>query len=53
MSRDRQRLAKIATITSLAELDGYEAEAKKRGLSADEMKALADLRERLTKRRRV
>lgn len=42
--------AKIATITSLEELDGYEAEAKRRGITSEEMAAMERKRKTLTKR---
>lgn len=41
--------AKIATITSLEELDGYEAEAKRRGITSEEVAALKKKRNALIK----
>lgn len=41
----------IRSITSLAELDGYEAEAKLRGLTVDEITALHERRKQLTPKR--
>lgn len=51
---DRQRLENIKRISSLEELDGYEVEAKKRGLLPEELKALHEMRVSLSpaKRRR-
>ncbi len=40
--------AKIRTITSLDELSGYEKQAKARGLHPDEVRALADMRRKLS-----
>jgi hypothetical protein len=39
---------KIQSITSLAELDGYESEARKRGLHPEEVRALHEKRKALT-----
>ena len=39
----------ITNITTLEELDGYEAEAKKRGLQPDEIRALHARRKQLMK----
>lgn len=43
---------KVRTITSLEELDGYEAEARKRGFEGDELRALHDMRKKLTPKRK-
>lgn len=43
---------KIRTITSLDELDGYEAEAKKRGIEGDELRAIFELRKQLTPKKK-
>lgn len=43
---------KIATIESLDELHGYETEAKKRGLTGDEVKAIHEKRDELTPKKR-
>ncbi len=42
-------VAKIFSITSIEELDGYEAEGRARGLRAHEMKAIAQMRKKITK----
>ncbi len=42
----------IQTITSLAELDGYETEAKKRGLTGEEIAAIHAKRRDLTPKQR-
>lgn len=39
----------IRTIRCLNELDGYESEARKRGITADEMRALDAKRRELSK----
>lgn len=38
---------KIRTITSVEELDGYTTEAKRRGITTDELVLLAEQRKRL------
>lgn len=43
---------KVATITSLEELDGYETEAKKRGITGDEVRAIHEKRIQLTPKKR-
>lgn len=43
---------KIRTITSLAELDGYETQAKRRGVTPDELRAIHEIRKKLTPKRR-
>ncbi|NOD65792.1 hypothetical protein [Ruegeria sp. HKCCD6109] len=43
---------KIKTITSLPELDGYEAHAKARGLLPEELMALHQKRKELTPKKR-
>lgn len=50
MSDDRVR--KVKSIACLWELKGYEDQAKKRGLSPDELKALHDKRTELTPKKR-
>jgi hypothetical protein len=44
--------AKISTIASLAELNGYERQAKARGITVDEIKAIFNMRKRLTQKRK-
>lgn len=46
------RADKIKTITSLAELDGYETQAKQRGIDGDELRAIYEMRKKLTPKRR-
>ncbi len=46
------QIRKIATITSLEELDAYEAEAKRRGLLPEELSAIFHKRQDLTPRKR-
>ncbi|WP_236628121.1 MULTISPECIES: hypothetical protein [unclassified Sulfitobacter] len=46
------RVKNIKRITSIAELDGYEAQAKKRGLLPEEMRALHEKRAELTPQKR-
>jgi len=48
----QRQIAKIRTIGCLAELAGYEAAAKARGIEADEMAALGKRRRELTGVRR-
>jgi len=43
---------KIRTITSLTELEGYEAAAKQRGITPEELLAIHEARQRLTFKRR-
>lgn len=45
-------LRKIKSIACLDELDGYEAEAKKRGITGDELAALQQKRRELTGKHR-
>lgn len=47
-----EKAALIQSITSLAELDGYEAEAKKRGLTGEEITAIHAKRKELTPKRK-
>lgn len=42
----------IHSIASLAEIEGYEAEAKQRGLTVEEITALYERRKQLTPKRR-
>lgn len=42
----------IKTITSLAELDGYETQAKQRGITGDELRAIHEMRKKLTPKRK-
>lgn len=44
--------ALIATITSIEELDGYKAEAAKRGITPEETYAIAEKRRELVRRKR-
>lgn len=44
--------AKIRSIACLAELSGYEAQAKKRGLHPEEVRAIAGMRLKLTPKKR-
>ncbi len=45
-------VAKIKSIASLPELDSYEAEAKRRGITTDEIAALHQKRVSLTPKKR-
>lgn len=40
----------IGTIRSIEELDGYETEAKRRGLDAEEVRLLDERRKQLTRK---
>ena len=42
----------IARIASLSELEGYEAEAKRRGITPEELIAIHEARQRLTPKKR-
>ncbi|WP_299945306.1 hypothetical protein [uncultured Ruegeria sp.] len=42
----------IRSIKSLAELDGYEAQAKQRGITGDELRAIHEMRQKLTPKRK-
>lgn len=49
---EKRMLRKVKSISCLNELDGYECQAKKRGLHPAELKALHEKRIQLTPKKR-
>lgn len=50
LSAQQNQVRKIGTINSIEELDGYEAEARGRGLRQDEVFALTERRRALSRK---